>query len=87
MVPTTTFLTVLAAFGATAIASRLPERDDATANMTTTTTDSMDIEVNKYVDATSGNGSVSAYGVLTPFDGVGIGCGVNWEKDVSFGGS
>ncbi|KAL0939679.1 uncharacterized protein CTRU02_206289 [Colletotrichum truncatum] len=42
--------------------------------------------LNKNVTATSGSGAVSAAGTLSPFGGIGVGCGINWAEGQSFGG-
>ena len=40
----------------------------------------------KNVTSTSGSGNVAAAGNLTPFGDIGVGCGINWKADVSYGG-
>ncbi|KAF6814765.1 hypothetical protein CPLU01_14318 [Colletotrichum plurivorum] len=42
--------------------------------------------LNKNVSATAGTGAVSAAGTLSPFGGIGVGCGINWQEGASFGG-
>jgi hypothetical protein len=45
------------------------------------------VNLSKRVNETSGEGSVAANGTLAPFKhDIGIGCGVNWQQGVSFGG-
>jgi hypothetical protein len=41
----------------------------------------------KNVTSTSGSGNVAAAGNLTPFGDIGVGCGINWQADVSYGGT
>ena len=36
--------------------------------------------------STDGSGNVAAAGNLTPFGDIGIGCGINWKADTSYGG-
>ncbi|EOA86978.1 hypothetical protein ACJQWK_08791 [Exserohilum turcicum] len=36
--------------------------------------------------STQGIGNVAAAGNLTPFGGIGVGCGINWKADTSYGG-
>ena len=36
--------------------------------------------------STSGSGNVAAAGNLTPFGDIGVGCGINWKADTSYGG-
>lgn len=43
--------------------------------------------VSNSTNGTSGVGSLSAAGTLSGFGGIGVGCGVNWESDVSYGGN
>lgn len=43
--------------------------------------------LDKNVTSTSGVGNVAAAGSLTPFGDIGVGCGVNWQADVSYGGT
>lgn len=51
------------------------------------TTPAVDITaLTKNVTATSGTGAVSAAGTLSPFGGIGVGCGINWAEGQSFGG-
>ncbi|KAH7349196.1 hypothetical protein BKA66DRAFT_293482 [Pyrenochaeta sp. MPI-SDFR-AT-0127] len=38
------------------------------------------------VNSTGGSGNVAAAGSLSPFGGIGVGCGINWQSDVSYGG-
>jgi hypothetical protein len=40
----------------------------------------------KNVTSTSGSGNVAAAGSLTPFGDIGVGCGINWQADVAYGG-
>lgn len=40
----------------------------------------------KNVTSTSGIGNVAAAGNLSPFGDIGVGCGINWQADVSYGG-
>ncbi|RAR15234.1 pyridoxal reductase [Stemphylium lycopersici] len=40
----------------------------------------------KNVTSTSGSGNVAAAGTLTSFGDIGVGCGINWKADVSYGG-
>ncbi|KAF7673299.1 hypothetical protein GT037_008622 [Alternaria burnsii] len=40
----------------------------------------------KNVTSTSGVGNVAAAGSLTPFGDIGVGCGINWQAGVSYGG-
>lgn len=41
----------------------------------------------KTFNATGGEGHTAAAGVLPPFGGIGIGCGVNWDnKSMAYGG-
>ncbi|KAI2488198.1 hypothetical protein Ptr902_02331 [Pyrenophora tritici-repentis] len=42
--------------------------------------------LDKNATSTSGTGSVAAAGNLAPFGTIGVGCGINWESDVSYGG-
>ncbi|KAF9692012.1 hypothetical protein EKO04_010121 [Ascochyta lentis] len=42
--------------------------------------------LSKNITSTSGTGNVAAAGSLTPFGGIGVGCGINWQADVSYGG-
>lgn len=42
--------------------------------------------LNRNVSATAGTGAVSAAGTLSPFGGIGVGCGINWQEGTSFGG-
>ncbi|GIZ48971.1 hypothetical protein CKM354_001201400 [Cercospora kikuchii] len=42
--------------------------------------------LSKTSNATGGTGSVAANGNLDGFGDVGIGCGINWTKNVSYGG-
>jgi hypothetical protein len=44
-------------------------------------------DLNKNVSSTSGSGNVAAAGGLTPFGDIGVGCGINWQADVSYGGT
>ncbi|KZM27257.1 uncharacterized protein EKO05_0001828 [Ascochyta rabiei] len=37
-------------------------------------------------NATNGTGNVAAAGTLPPFGDIGLGCGINWQSDVSYGG-
>jgi hypothetical protein len=39
------------------------------------------------VTSTSGVGNVAAAGSLTPFGDIGVGCGINWQAGVSYGGT
>ncbi|KAG9190339.1 hypothetical protein G6011_08427 [Alternaria panax] len=49
--------------------------------------DGVDItDLNKNVTSTSGFGNVAAAGRLTPFGDIGVGCGINWQAGVSYGG-
>ncbi|CAG5184818.1 uncharacterized protein ALTATR162_LOCUS11097 [Alternaria atra] len=49
--------------------------------------DGVDItNLNSNVTSTSGSGNVAAAGSLTPFGDIGVGCGINWQADVSYGG-
>jgi hypothetical protein len=43
--------------------------------------------LNSNVTSTSGSGNVAAAGSLTPFGDIGVGCGINWQTDVSYGGT
>lgn len=43
--------------------------------------------LSKTSNATGGTGSVAANGNLDGFGDVGIGCGINWTKNVSYGGT
>ncbi|KAF7185554.1 hypothetical protein HII31_13051 [Pseudocercospora fuligena] len=56
-------------------------RDDAPAgggvNITT---------LSKSSNATGGTGQVAAAGTLEPFGGIGVGCGINWNSNDSYGG-
>ncbi|KAB2103853.1 hypothetical protein AG0111_0g7481 [Alternaria gaisen] len=48
-----------------------------------------DVEItslDKNVTSTSGVGNVAAAGSLTPFGDIGVGCGINWQAGVSYGG-
>ncbi|RMZ67933.1 hypothetical protein GMOD_00004014 [Pyrenophora seminiperda CCB06] len=40
----------------------------------------------KNVTLTSGTGNVAAAGTLAPFGKIGVGCGINWQDEVSYGG-
>lgn len=40
----------------------------------------------KGYNGTSGTGAVAASGYLSSFGETGVGCGINWEADVSYGG-
>ncbi|CAE7187838.1 hypothetical protein CFE70_006696 [Pyrenophora teres f. teres 0-1] len=40
----------------------------------------------KNVTSTTGTGNVAASGNLASFGKIGVGCGVNWQNDVSYGG-
>ncbi|KAH7067176.1 hypothetical protein FB567DRAFT_258056 [Paraphoma chrysanthemicola] len=40
----------------------------------------------KNVTTTSGSGNVAAAGSLAPFGDIGIGCGINWLDNTSYGG-
>ncbi|KAF2211277.1 hypothetical protein CERZMDRAFT_9323, partial [Cercospora zeae-maydis SCOH1-5] len=42
--------------------------------------------LSKTSNSTGGSGSVSAAGTLAGFGGIGVGCGINWNDDVSYGG-
>ncbi|CAN9430222.1 unnamed protein product [Alternaria alternata] len=42
--------------------------------------------LDKNVTSTSGVGNVAAAGSLTPFGDIGVGCGINWQAGVSYGG-
>lgn len=44
------------------------------------------VALSKNVTATGGTGQLSAAGTLEPFGGIGLGCGINWEENSSFGG-
>jgi hypothetical protein len=44
------------------------------------------VQLNKNVSGTSGSGDVSAAGNLSPFGKLGVGCGINWTQNASFGG-
>ncbi|SMR54011.1 unnamed protein product [Zymoseptoria tritici ST99CH_1E4] len=37
-------------------------------------------------NSTGGQAQVAAAGDLSPFGEIGVGCGINWQEDVSFGG-
>lgn len=37
-------------------------------------------------NSTGGEGHVAAGGKLSPFGDIGVGCGVNWENEVGYGG-
>lgn len=43
--------------------------------------------LSKTSNATGGTGSVAANGNLDGFGDIGIGCGINWTKNVSYGGT
>lgn len=43
--------------------------------------------LDKNVTSTSGTGNVAAAGTLAPFGEIGVGCGINWQTDVSYGGT
>ncbi|KAF2131853.1 hypothetical protein P153DRAFT_415141 [Dothidotthia symphoricarpi CBS 119687] len=43
-------------------------------------------DFNKNATSTSGIGNVAAAGTLAPFGEVGVGCGINWASNVSYGG-
>ncbi|PPJ59691.1 hypothetical protein CBER1_09046 [Cercospora berteroae] len=43
--------------------------------------------LSKTSNATGGTGSVAANGNLDGFGDIGIGCGINWTKNVSYGAS
>lgn len=40
----------------------------------------------KNATSTVGSGNVAAAGNLTPFGDIGVGCGINWKADTSYGG-
>jgi hypothetical protein len=42
--------------------------------------------LDKNVTSTSGVGNVAAAGSLSPFGDIGVGCGINWQAGVSYGG-
>ncbi|KAF1336151.1 Gpi transamidase subunit pig-u family protein, partial [Globisporangium splendens] len=44
------------------------------------------VDQSKNLTATGGTGNLAAAGSLEPFGGIGIGCGVNWEENGTFGG-
>lgn len=44
------------------------------------------VSLEKARNSTGGSGSVAAAGTLQPFGGIGIGCGVNWDNKVGYGG-
>jgi len=44
------------------------------------------VQVSNSTNTTSGVGQVSAAGNLSPFGDIGVGCGINWEREVSYGG-
>ena len=37
--------------------------------------------------STAGSGNVAAGGNLAPFGTIGVGCGINWKEDTSYGGT
>ncbi|KAF2856611.1 hypothetical protein T440DRAFT_462858 [Plenodomus tracheiphilus IPT5] len=43
-------------------------------------------QLSKSLNSTGGEGNVAASGTLSPFGSIGVGCGVNWVRDVSYGG-
>lgn len=44
------------------------------------------VSLTKDVNATGGKGNVAAAGQLLPFGEVGVGCGISWAEEVSYGG-
>ena len=45
------------------------------------------VALEKNYNSTGGSGAVAAAGILQPFGGIGIGCGVNWDNNVGYGGT
>jgi len=45
------------------------------------------VDLSQSGDSSTGTGQISAAGSLEPFGGMGLGCGINWAKDSSFGGN
>ncbi|EME47670.1 hypothetical protein DOTSEDRAFT_69581 [Dothistroma septosporum NZE10] len=44
------------------------------------------VTLEKNYNSTGGSGSVAAAGALQPFGGIGIGCGIDWDDNVGYGG-
>jgi hypothetical protein len=63
-----------------AATSQFHPRQD-TSNSTVAITD-----LSQSHNSTGGTGSVAAAGDLSSFGNIGVGCGINWQDDVSFGG-
>jgi len=42
--------------------------------------------LDKNVTSTSGTGNVAAAGTIEPFGNIGVGCGVNWQSGLAYGG-
>lgn len=42
--------------------------------------------LSKTSNSTGGTGQVAAAGTLAPFGGIGVGCGINWNSEQSYGG-
>ncbi|PVH93813.1 hypothetical protein DM02DRAFT_473221, partial [Periconia macrospinosa] len=38
------------------------------------------------INSSAGTANIAAAGTLEPFGGIGLGCGINWEQGVSYGG-
>ncbi|CAG8983253.1 hypothetical protein HYALB_00002689 [Hymenoscyphus albidus] len=68
---------VLLALLATASAGSLRPRQDEGVKIS---------QLNSNGTGTKGLGDISAAGTLEPFGSIGVGCGINWNKDVSYGG-
>lgn len=45
------------------------------------------VDLSQNGTSSAGTGQISAAGSLEPFGGMGLGCGINWAKDSSFGGT